>query len=266
MTAGFEIYAPDGSLQLSNDTRIIANTSDFRNYQTSLKFDYAEYGSYLFCDPQTKELLRYEYSMANELTGSLSTHLMCLKPNDGTVMLFSSYGYCYVYSNSALANGTVVGKVAYVPIKYQAPTFTEGNKLLTVYDTQGNTVWNLPDFLKSPQIIDFLNLPITSGLTTANHPAISYTLPGDINIDKVFFMLIPPNTTSWDRSITNVDRTLYNTVIKRVGRTFYFLPVMFINSSGYAVSSCDSYNRTRTILSDFAGNSLEVAVVYIANA
>lgn len=262
MPAGFEVYAPDGSLQLSTTTKVIANDINFATFTSVDRASATTYGGAI--NPATFAYLPW-YHYTSKIQGyNADTDMVALRPLENKTMILSSDGG--VMAAAATDVFDTFGKLATIPVEYSPPTVGAGDDKLVVYDQLGNPVWSIDEFIKSPQVIDFVHIEFAQGVPLTGSSPIFFEVPASIDISKVFVIPLPHFVRSWDRAQTEGEFTLYMVAVTRVGRRFYVWPITVEGSMGYWASTVDTYNRSREITSNYFGTGVDVLFTYIHSA
>lgn len=264
MAAGFQVFAPDGSLQLDNTTKIIANPTTFGNYVITSTADYIYAGGGGCLDCSTYAYLRCS-NYATMPSYDIDQHLIAFRPAEGRT--FSVDNFCDVFGFSTKEEkGANFGKYALIPVEYQPPNATADDDLLVVFDEVGQPVWSIEDFVKSPQVVEFANISIPSGVKMLSMSPLYYEVPAGIDMNKVFVIPLPRIAYSWDQAQTEGMYTTSNVAVTRVGRRFYVMPYTVSSYMGTTVSSVDPNNRGAYVPSTKFPTGVDLLVVYIANA
>lgn len=265
MAAGFQVYAPDGSLQLDNTTKIIANTAAFRDFVITSTYDLRwrdSQGGSLNCHT-------YEYyRVCNYNTDPIynpDRHLIAFRPAEGRTLAIDNFNSMTGFSNIEEV-GANFGKYALIPVEYQPPVANANDNLLVVFDEAGKPVWSLEEFVKSPQVIAFTTITFPSGVKMLNMPPKYFEVPEGINMDKVFVLPLPSVPSVWDQTQTEGMFVSSDVAVTRVGRRFYIMPYEVMAYMGYRMSSVDLSNRNDYVPHTTFNTGVDLLVVYIANA
>lgn len=263
MAAGFQVFAPDGSLQLDNTTKIIANSNTFGDYVITDTRDYrwTTGGGCLDCST-------YAYLHIGNYTNisyNVDKYLFAFRPAEGRTISVDNYTGVSGFSTKE-EMGANYGKYALIPIEYQPPNANANDNFLVVFDDAGNPVWSIEDFVKSPQVIEFANIAIPEGVKMLNMDPLYYEVPAGINMDKVFVIPLPQFPYSWDQTQTEGLYWSYDVAVTRVGRRFYVMPYETSAVANIASSSVDSNGRNHYVPSNSFPEGVDLLVVYIANA
>lgn len=262
MAAGFQVFAPDGTLQLDNTTKIIANPTTFGDYVITSTVAYAGGGGCLDCST-------YAYlSCSNYATMpsyDIDQHLIAFRPAEGRTI--SVDNFCNVKGFSTMVEtGANFGKYALIPVEYQPPNANADDNLLVVFDEAGKPVWSIEDFVKSPQVVEFANISIPSGVGMLSMSPLYYEVPLGININKVFVIPLPQIVYSWNQAQTEGMYSSSNVAVTRIGRRFYIMPYEVTSYMNTTISSVDPNNRSAYVPSTRFPTGVDLLVVYIANA
>lgn len=263
MTAGFEVYAPDGSLQLSSSTKIVANDILFSTF-TSLNntAEYAPTGGTI--NPATFAYLPwYHYTPIIQGYNS-DTDMLALSPLESKTMVLTSNGG--VMAASATSQSDTFGKLAAIPVEYIPPSVDAGDSNLIMFDQAGIPVWSIEEFVKSPQVLDFAHLAFAQGVPLTSSSPIYYEIPDGIDISKVYVVPLPLFVYSWDRAQTEGAFSLSMVSVTRVGRRIYVWPSEMQGYMQDTMSSVDNDNRGSYITSQRFGTGVDVLITYIHSA
>ena len=263
MSAGFEVYAPDGSLQLSSTTKIIANDINFATFTSvdTTAYDFLSSGT---INPATFAYLPWYHHTSKVQGYNPDTGMLALRPLEGKTMILDSTGG--VSAAAATSQFDTFGKIAVIPVEYSPPTVGAGDDKLVMYDQYGNPVWSIDEFVKSPQVISFAHIGFAQGVPLSQSSPIFYEVPENIDISKVFVIPLPHFTLSWDMAQTEGGFGLYMVAVTRVGRRFYVWPFILQGYAGMAISSVDNDNRSTFITSQTFGTGVDVLFTYIHSA
>lgn len=264
MAAGLQVFAPDGSLQLDNTTKIIANPTMFGNYVITSTRDYrwVTGGGCLNCS--TYAYLHIE-NYSSIAAFDIDKHLFAFRPAEGKTFTVNNFGGVYGFSTTE-DKGANYGKYALIPIEYQPPNANANDNLLVVFDEAGKAVWSIEDFVKSPQVIDFANIAIPSGVKMLNMSPLYFEVPASVDMDKVFVIPLPEIAYSWDQVQTEGLYWTTNVAVTRIGRRFYVMPYDVSSYANMTSSSVDPHNRSEYEPGTRFTTGVDLLVVYIANA
>ena len=252
MPVAFEVYAPDGTLQLSTATKPIGRDNKVK-LLTSPTF--STWGQY-YVDPQTLKQTFFPQVRNYSDYDLPDNHMYFLQLNDGASMITSPT------LMTAVGLLETVGKVLLSDMREFNPVPQVGEHL-QVFDATGKMLWGSESLASSVQLIKQVDIPLGT-MTYATQTPLYFDLPAGVDLGKVFFYPIIPNVTPYPNEPSPDSISQWHLLyFKRVGNRVYILPDFYIYFMEDMYFSRDG--RTTKLVDCVGSPNLSIWIVYIPN-
>ncbi|MDC5355691.1 hypothetical protein OHW66_14335 [Acinetobacter baumannii] len=250
----FEVYAPDGTLQLNTETKPIGRSITAHDWDPIKSSDYREY----FINPKTKERVgvrdgpTYSYLRFSVQDG----HMYFLQLNDGAMVCMSpNTGGSFGFTENP-------GKLVFVDMREFIPTPKEFEHL-QVFNTKGQMVWGSESLASSVQLIEWKEISI-EGKTYRTVPQLFFDIPDGVDPNKVFFFPVMPAAQAMpNEAAPGAPQTYHLIYFYRRGNRVYMLPDYYMSIYPYEARLTE--NMDAQVSDAVGGTTLQILVMYIPN-
>ncbi|EOD6067745.1 hypothetical protein ACSIQ7_003229 [Acinetobacter baumannii] len=256
MPVHFEIYAPDGTLQLSTETRPVGRHKEYIDWKDTSG---GRQGGPYIIDPENKvQISQRDFrSFGYPRIGLKDGYMHFMQLNDGAVISFSpDYGSCIGPQADA-------GRVLMADMREYNPT-PMPNERLQVFSPTGQMVWGSESLIHSIQLIDWTTLYFGDH-TYRTVPPLFFEIPSGIDPRKVFYLVNMRNAMFYPPTETPEGVMQYPLLyLRRRGNRIYVLPDFFIYFNTFTRYLTQDFNSK---LSDAtASTELNVLIMYVPGA
>ncbi|WP_038345622.1 hypothetical protein [Acinetobacter sp. A47] len=255
MPVHFDIYAPDGSLQLSTETKPIGRHKEYIEWFDGSNG--AQYGTYII-DPENKQLIdqRHNRAFGYPRVTMKDGYMYFMQLADGAVVSFSpDYGTCMGIRQHS-------GRVLMADVREYNP-IPQPNEHLQVFNQQGQMVWGSESLAQSIQLIDWHTIWFGDH-TYHGVPQLFFDVPHDLDMNKVFFYVSMNNAMFGPQATDSVGVTQFPLLyLRRRGHRIFLLPDFYTYFNTMTRYLTQNFNAK--LSSAAGGDSFQVLVMYVPN-
>ncbi|ENU92112.1 hypothetical protein F971_01999 [Acinetobacter vivianii] len=255
MSLHADIYAPDGSLQLSTETKPIGRHKEYIFWGT--ESEGAPRGSYII-DPENKFWLNPQHfrSYSYPPIPSKEGYMYFMQLYDGVVVSFSpDYGTCIGPHQHG-------GRVLLADVREYNPT-PQPNEHLQVFNQNGSMVWGSESLANSIQLIDWHTIWFGDH-SYRSVPPLFFDVPHDVDMNRVFFSVQIRNALFSPQATDSVGVTQFPLLyIRRRGHRIYILPDFYTYFNTYTRYLSENWDAKLSTAVD--NTELQALVMYVPN-
>ncbi|ENW92738.1 hypothetical protein [Acinetobacter dispersus] len=255
MTVHFEIYAPDGSLQLSTETKPIGRHKEYIEWIDHSNG--AQIGPYII-DPENKQRLnpRHHRGFGYPRLTMKDGFMYFMQLNDGAIVSFSpDFGSCVGVEPNP-------GRILMADVREFIPT-PQHNEHLQVFNQHGQMVWGSESLAHSIQLIDWH----TIWFGDHNYhgvPQLFFDVPHGVDINRVFFYVSMDNAMFGPRAQSTEGVTQFPLLyMRRRGNRIFLLPDFYTYFNTYTRYNTEDFNSKISYAA--GGSTFQVLVMYVPN-
>lgn len=262
MAIDFTIFAEDGSVSLSLDTKPIGTEYEPINMTTDQKNNSGGYQDWTFIDPETKIKSSKNCWVTSKPVvedGKCTAYRLvdgiAIAFNEVTLNAPSRLGYHD-------PNKSLVGIQAMIDMTSYKPQKVDGD-FLEVFDEGGELIWSISSLAKSVQLVSKKEFEIKPTDTYAN-ATYSMDIPENVDLTKLFVCPIMNGLPYVGQGGAGGIFSARYIIAKLVGRKIYFTITWHVWFNTMVENSCDNVNNK---IKDTAQMSrFSVALFYLPSA